>query len=300
MAEAVRPQDLVVGEVERARHAVHTSLPRVRRVVGSAAGLATREVRHEGPPLATPLLPPAAGGCVEVTAPRLPVAPGLLLGVPPPEHGVPPLHLGVRRRYVLQAPHDGLPVPVQVVPALQVHLITPAALLLGQEVDESGLVVGEGCELAADLRVEDPAPLAMVWGLGTHAGPGVEKVEAPLGVSEEEDAGVEAHPVAGGVHHVRPTGNHEVVRPVAVDRGAELHVGEGRVLVHPPHPFRLRVSHHGGANQRDLGPAPGHLWVEEGGVVEQIVAVEAAVVGLVLIETEEKVVTSRVGAPPRR
>lgn len=82
--------------------------------------------------------------------------------------------------------------------------------------------------------------------------------------------------------------NDEVVIPVALEGELELHVGEHRVRVNPPDPLGLRVGHHRGLNHRILGPIREHLRVQKGIVVKDVVAVEPAVINLVLEESQEE------------
>lgn len=91
----------------------------------------------------------------------------------------------------------------------------------------------------------------------------------------------------------------EVAVLVAREGQLESHVGEERVAVHPPDPLDLRVGEHEAAEQRQLGPVPGELGVEVGEVVDDLDAVEAAVVDLVLGGLEQVVVAERVVAGPR-
>uniref|UniRef100_A0A804R5K2 Uncharacterized protein n=1 Tax=Zea mays TaxID=4577 RepID=A0A804R5K2_MAIZE len=112
----------------------------------------------------------------------------------------------------------------------------------------------------------------------------------PLAVADDEAAGVYAEPAPGAVHLVVPPRDDEVVAPVLSPRRLEQHVGEHDVGVHPPQELRLRVREHQRAQDRQLGPEPRQLGVEHRVAVEDVEAVDAAVVHLVLERAEEDVV----------
>uniref|UniRef100_A0A8I6Y3Z9 Uncharacterized protein n=1 Tax=Hordeum vulgare subsp. vulgare TaxID=112509 RepID=A0A8I6Y3Z9_HORVV len=302
--EPVVPEHLVVGEVERAPDAVVAAVPGVVPVPVAAAWLAPREVRHERPP------PPLDAALREPRArqrrlPRLRVP--LVLParrVPPPQQRHrrrPPLHRLVPRRDAAEPPHDLHPVALEVVAVLQEHLLPPRAAPVLQHVHQRRLVVRLVEQLVPERGREHGAPPLVVRRVGPHGGPGVHEVERPLAVAHEEHAGVEARPRRARlvVHEARPAVDDEVVATVPAQREAEVHVGEHGVRVHPPEPLRLRVRHHGGPDHRDLGPVPVHGRPEQRRVVQQLHAVEAAVVRLVLEEPRQQVVAGR-GAARRR
>nr|CAB3489974.1 unnamed protein product [Digitaria exilis] len=160
--------------------------------------------------------------------------------------------------------------------------------MLGQQIHERRLVVGLLVGLPLELRVHRLPPPRVLRRGGPHGGPRVHQVERPLAVSDEEDAGVEPHPRPLLVHLPVPPVHHQVVVFVAVEREGEIHVGEDGVGVDPPEPLGVRVGHHGGAEDGDLGPVGDHGGREVRGVVEERDPVEAAVVELVLEEAEEE------------
>uniref|UniRef100_A0A8R7R3V2 Uncharacterized protein n=1 Tax=Triticum urartu TaxID=4572 RepID=A0A8R7R3V2_TRIUA len=260
--EPVEAEYLVVGEVERALHALTAR----HGIIGRArlpARLAPDEVRHQRPPV--------------VAEPRLPLAPHLLV-----------------------PPHDLLPEPVQVVGALQKHLVPPPAALRHQQVHQRRLVVGLPGRSVRQRRREDP-PVPLAHGAARpHARPGLQEVQRPPAVPEQEAAGVGAEPVPGAVHLAVPAVEHQVVARVPAPRRLEQHVREHRVRVHPPQQLRLRVRHHQRAQQRQLGPEPRHLAVQHRVAVEDVQSVHAAVVRLVLERAEEHVVALRLLALARR
>uniref|UniRef100_K3YSQ8 Uncharacterized protein n=1 Tax=Setaria italica TaxID=4555 RepID=K3YSQ8_SETIT len=286
--EPVRPEHLVVGEVERAAHALVAAGPGVVLVPVPAARLAPREVRHEWPP------PPAHPGLRQPSprqrrVPRRGVRHVLCFRTPPPQRGRPrsPLHGLVPLRDVAEPPHDLQPVALEVVVALQEHLLPPRAAALQQHVHERRLVVRLVEHLVLERGLEHGAPAAVVRGVGPHGGPRVHEVERPLTVPDEEHPRVEAGPGPGLEHKARPAVDDEVVAAVPAQGEAEVHIREHGVGVHPPHPLRLRVRHHGGADRRYLGPVPVHRRPEQRRVVQQLHAVESAVVGLVLQQPQQ-------------
>nr|CAB3496185.1 unnamed protein product [Digitaria exilis] len=115
----------------------------------------------------------------------------------------------------------------------------------------------------------------------------------PIG-AQQEAAGVEPNPILVVVDHLVPAVHDEVIRPVALPRELECHVGEHGVGVHPPEELDLRVRQEQRPDERELGPEAGHLGVEQRHVVEDLDAVDAAVVDLVLDGLEEVVVTDGV------
>jgi len=263
--EPVQPQNLVVGEVERALHAAPAPRCLVARVLPPAR-LAPDEVRHQRPPLAT-------------AAPRR-------------RRRVPP--------HVFVSVHDRQPEAVQTVRALQERLVAPPAALRDEQVDERRLVVGLVRRPVRQRLAEDLPVLVPHGAARPHPRPRVEQVERPLAVADDEAAGVDAEPALGGVHLVVPARNDEVVARVFPPRRLEQHVGEHDVGVHPPQELRLWVREHQRAQDGQLGPEPRQLGVEHGVAVEDVEAVDAAVVHLVLERAEEDVVAVRVPAPARR
>jgi hypothetical protein len=297
--EPVRPEHLVVGKVERAAHALVAAGPGVVLVPLPAAGLAPREVRHEGP--APPVHPGLRQpGPRQRRVPRRGVRRVLDLRAPPSQRGRPrsPLHRLVTLRDVAEPPHDLQPVALEVVVALEEHLLPPRAAALQQHVHERRLVVRLVEHLVPERGLEHGAPAPVVRGVGPHGGPRVHEVERPLAVPDEEHPGVEAGPGPGLEHEARPAVDDEVVAAVPAQGEAEVHVGEHGVRVHPPHPLRLRVRHHGGADRRYLGPVPVHRRPQQRRVVQQLHAVEPAVVRLVLQQPRQRVVAA--GGPARR
>jgi len=91
----------------------------------------------------------------------------------------------------------------------------------------------------------------------------------------------------------------EVVTIVARQWQLERHVGEERVAVHPPDPLDLRVGEHEASQQRQFGPVSRELVVKVREVVDDLDAMDAAVIDLVLGSLEQVMVTERVVAGPR-
>jgi hypothetical protein len=258
--EPVQPQYLVVGEVEGALHAAPAPVRRVAVRV-PPAGLAPDEVRHERPP-----------AVAEVAWP--PLAPKLLVPV-----------------------HDPLPEPVELVGALQERLVAPPAPLRHEQVDERRLVVGLERRPPRELLREELAVPVAHGAARPHGRQRVEEVKRPLAVADEEAAGVDADPALLLEHLGDPAVEHEVVGLVPLPRQLEEHVREHGVRVHPPEELHLRVRLHQRPQQRQLRPEAGHLGVQERRVVENLEAVHAAVVRLVLERAQQQVVAVRVGAP---
>lgn len=77
----------------------------------------------------------------------------------------------------------------------------------------------------------------------------------------------------------------KVVVFVPLEWELEFHVGEQRVRVDPPDPLGLRVGYHRSSNHRKLRPEGEHFGLEQRVIVEDVVAVDSAVVDLVLEES---------------
>ncbi|KAG2614882.1 hypothetical protein PVAP13_3NG016090 [Panicum virgatum] len=182
---------------------------------------------------------------------------------------------------------------------LDVHLVHPLVLLDEQQVDQRRLVVGVERRPPRQARRQQLPGLDAGGAPRAHGHPGVEQVQRPLAIAEQEDAGVEGDP-GPLLEEVRVAVDDEVAALVARERKLEGHVGEDGVAVHPPDPLHLRVRQHQAPHQRDLGPVPRQLRVEVRHVVHDVDAVEAAVVDLVLDSLEQVVVAGGVVAGPRR
>ncbi|TVU24714.1 hypothetical protein EJB05_27167, partial [Eragrostis curvula] len=288
--EPVRAEHLVVGEVERGAHPAAAALRGVGRVPLAAAGRAPDEVRDERPP---PPVVAAAVGARDAAGlpphrrvPRRRVPQVLPLRVPPPQRLVPFLDGLVPRRDAGEpAVHvHVLPVPLQVVLRLDAHRVPePAALPpVEQQVRERRLVARVVAVLLRELLPQLLPPTRVLLRVrGAHPGPLVEEVERPLAVADEDHAGVDPQPrpppeepVGDAVHDEVAAG---VPRP---EREGEVHVGEHGVGVHPPQPLRLRVGHHGGAQDGQLRPRPRHRRLQGVAVVDELDPVEPAVVEL--------------------
>jgi len=74
----------------------------------------------------------------------------------------------------------------------------------------------------------------------------------------------------------------KIVACVLREGDLKRHVGEQCVGVQPPDPLDLGVGEHEAADEGELGPVPGELLVEVGHVVDDLDAVDPAVVDLVL------------------
>ncbi|CAL9133369.1 unnamed protein product [Musa textilis] len=255
VGEPVHLQDLIVPKVESAIHLLEAALHGI--IPKLAARLAADEVGDEGPAM--------------VAKARVVVLDHLLVAV-----------------------NKDAPVTVEVVGALEVDLVSPPVTLGDKEVDHGGLVVGLEYGAVLEEGGEDLARLGTGLALGAHGRPDVEEVERPLAVAEEETAGVEADPVAVVVDHLIPAVQNEVEGGVALPGELEGHIGEHGVAVHPPQELHLRMGEEERADQGQLGPEARHLGVEEGHVVEDLDAVDAAVVDLVLDGLEKVVVAHRV------
>ncbi|GJN31212.1 hypothetical protein PR202_gb19578 [Eleusine coracana subsp. coracana] len=186
------------------------------------------------------------------------------------------------------------PVAMEVVPILKVHLITPFLTLCSEDIHHRRLIISlEHRPILQELG-EHLSSLNTDRTLWSHWRPGVEHVKRPLAVAQQEAAGVEPNPILVVVDHLIPAVQDEVVRAVALPGQLKRHVGEHGVGVHPPQELDLRVREEQGADERELGPESGHLGVEQRHVVEDLDAVDAAVVNLVLDGLEEVVVADRV------
>jgi len=264
--EPVKVEYLVVAEVESTLHRA----PAPGGVVGGvvpAARLAPHEVRRQRPPFVA----------------------GLRRG----RRRIPPPHL-------LELVHDVDPEAAEAVGALEERLVAPPAPLRHEQVDERRLVAGLVRLPVGERPGDDPAVHLAHGAARPHPGKRVEQVQRPLAVADDEAAGVDADPALGGVHLLLRAREHEVVAGVLVPRRLEEHVGEDHVGVHPPQELRLRVRQHQRPQQRQLGPEPRQLGVEHRGAVEDVEAVDAAVVRLVLERPEQQVLAVRVAAPARR
>lgn len=196
--------------------------------------------------------------------------------------------------HLLVSVDNDVPVAMEEVGALEIDLVPPSVALGGEEVDHGGLVVGFKERAFLQIGGEDLAGLDAGLAFRPHRSPHVEEVKRPLAIAEKEAASVEADPVVFFVHPIIPSVHDEVVVGVTVPGDLEGHVSKHGVTVHPPQELHLRVGEEERADQGELGPEAGHFGVEEGHVVEDLNAVDAAVVDLVLDGLEEVVVADRV------
>jgi hypothetical protein len=134
---------------------------------------------------------------------------------------------------------------------------------------------------------------------GAEGGEGVEEVEGPLAVADEEAAGVDPDPAVLLEEEVVEAVDDKVALGVLGHGHLEGHVSEDGVAVHPPDPLHVRVVEHHLAQQRQLGPEGAHLLLKRGHVVEKLKPVKARVVNPVLEELEVVEVAQGVGARPR-
>jgi hypothetical protein len=187
--------------------------------------------------------------------------------------------------------HQNTPVTVKIVSALQVDLVPPFFPLRYQQIHQCRLVVG--FELRpADERAREQFPgVEADFTLRSHRRPCVQDVERPLAVTKQEAAGVKADPVLAIVDELLPSVHDEVVVLVALEGELKDHVCEHGVTVHPPDKLHLRVGKHELADERKLGPKPRHLTVKMRHVVEDLDAVKAAVIDLVLDGLQEEMIS---------
>ncbi|TVU26914.1 hypothetical protein EJB05_29485, partial [Eragrostis curvula] len=193
--ESVKPEHLVVGEVDGALHAAKAPVERV--ILVPAAGLAPNKVRDERPPV--------------VSEPRV-----------------------VLLHHLLVLVHQPGPEPVQVELRLDVHLLHPLVFFSEEHVDERRLVVGAERRPAGEVGGEHLPGLDADGAFGPHLHPRVEQVERPLAVPEEEDPGVERDPrplleqVGVPVDDKRKLERHVGEDGVAVDPPDPLHLRVGQ------------------------------------------------------------------------
>ena len=171
MPEPVEPEHLVVGEVEGALHAADAP---VQRVLITAILAAATVAGGRGP--VGPAVANLAAGEVRDERPAVVAVPRVVL-----LHGL------------LELADELRPDAVEVVLVLEVHPVHPPLLLGDEQVDERGLVVGFSLRPPCQRRGEQPPGVVAGAAPGRHDGPGVEQVQRPLAVPEQEAGG------AGGV-----------------------------------------------------------------------------------------------------
>jgi hypothetical protein len=202
VCEPIHLQDLVIPKIECTVHILEASLDRV--VSKFATRLAPDKVCDEWPPV--------------IAEPWLVILKHLLVPVD-------------------QDP----PVAMEVVPILKVNLITPFLALRREDVHHGRLIVGlEYLPILQGLG-QHLAGFNADRALWPHWRPGIQLVKRPLAVAQQEAAGVEPDPILVVVDHLVPAVHDEVLRPVALPRELECHVGEHGIRVHRPEELDLRV-----------------------------------------------------------
>jgi hypothetical protein len=183
---------------------------------------------------------------------------------------------------------------MEVIPILKVHLVTPFLTPCSKDVYHGRLIISLKHRPILQVLGQNLPGLNTDRALWSHWCPCIKEIKRPLAVAQQEAACVEANPVLVVVDHLIPAVHDEVVGAVPLPWQLECHVGEHGVGVHPPEELDLRVREEQRAEERELGPESGHLGVEQRHVVEDLEAVDAAVVHLVLDGLEEVVVADGV------
>lgn len=243
MLKTIHLQDLIVPKVERTVHLLQASLNRI--IPKFPTRLATNKVSDKRPAM--------------VTQPWMVVLDHLLIPI-----------------------NQNAPVAMEVVAALKVDLVAPLVTLSGENVNHGRLVISLEHRPVLQECSEDLAGLDSSRTFRPHRSPNIEEIQRPLAIAKQEAASVEPDPVLIIIHHLVPSMHNEIVVRVAIPGELEGHVGEHSVGVHPPKVLNFRVGEKQGADQGELSPKPSHLGIEEGHIVEDLDAMNTAIVDLIL------------------